>query len=66
MVNNSKTGKERGLVFTEKKLKFFELLSLIVQGSKISDTECWKSEFLASTIGVLTSGINFLSCDLWF
>jgi hypothetical protein len=28
MVNNSKTGNERGLVFTEKKLKFFLVLVL--------------------------------------
>jgi len=33
MVNNSKTGNERGLVFTEKKLKFFLVLADIVYES---------------------------------
>jgi len=53
MVNNSKTDKERGLVFTEKKLKFLNCLADIVY-------ELRKSQNNMRQVGILAKGTQFL------
>jgi hypothetical protein len=52
MVNNSKTDKERGLVFTEKKLKFLCLADIVY--------ELRKSQNNMRQVGILAKGTQFL------